>query len=314
MGMEITAKMVKELRDMTGCGMLDSKKALEASNGNIDEAIEYLRKKGLAGAEKKAGRITAEGVSFTKLSSDFKSGVVIEVNSETDFVAKNEKFRDYVNKVAEQALTSGAKDLDSFLNEKWKLDNSKTVKEELSSQISIIGENLTIRRFDKLESPNGLVYDYIHMGGKIGVIVAVESTVVNDEIKEMTKHIAMQVASMKPKYVSDDEIDDEFKNKEREILLEKAKNDPKNAGKPESILEKVVEGGLSKELKEVCLNNQVYIMAEDGKENILSYVDKVAKKNNAKIKILKFYRYETGEGIEKKQEDFAAEVARQMGN
>ena len=173
--MAITAQMVKELRDMTGCGMLDSKKALEATNGNIDEAIEFLRKKGLAGAEKKAGRITAEGVSFTKLSSDFKTGVVVEVNSETDFVAKNEKFRDYVNKVAEQALETSAKDLDSFLNEKWKFDNSKTVKEELSSQISIIGENLTIRRFDKISAPNGLVYDYMHMGGKIGVLVAIES-------------------------------------------------------------------------------------------------------------------------------------------
>ena len=150
--MAITAQMVKELRDMTGCGMLDSKKALEATNGNIDEAIEFLRKKGLAGAEKKAGRITAEGVSFTKLSGDFKTGVVVEVNSETDFVAKNEKFRDYVNKVAEQALETSANDLDSFLNEKWKFDNTKTVKEELSSQISIIGENLTIRRFDKVSA------------------------------------------------------------------------------------------------------------------------------------------------------------------
>lgn len=310
--MTITAQMVKELRDMTGCGMLDSKKALEATNGNIDEAIEFLRKKGLAGAEKKAGRITAEGVSFTKLSNDFKSGVVVEVNSETDFVAKNEKFRDYVNKVAEQALESSANDLDSFLNEKWKFDNSKTVKEELSSQISIIGENLTIRRFGKLSSPNGLIYDYMHMGGKIGVLVAVESSVVNDAIKEMTKHIAMQVASMRPKYVSVDEIDEEFKNKEKEILLEKAKNDPKNAGKPDNIIQKVVEGGLNKELKEVCLNNQVYIMAEDGKESIADYVNKVAKANNANIKVLKFLRYETGEGIEKRQDNFAEEVAKQM--
>ena len=310
--MAITAQMVKELRDMTGCGMLDSKKALEATNGNIDEAIEFLRKKGLAGAEKKAGRITAEGVSFTKLSGDYKTGVVVEVNSETDFVAKNEKFRDYVNKVAEQALETSANDLDSFLNEKWKFDNSKTVKEELSSQISIIGENLTIRRFDKVSAQNGLVYDYMHMGGKIGVLVAVETSVVNDAVKEMTKHIAMQVASMRPKYVSVDEIDEEFKNKEKEILLEKAKNDPKNAGKPDNIIQKVVEGGLNKELKEVCLNNQIYIMAEDGKESVADYVNKVAKANNANIKVLKFLRYETGEGIEKRQDNFAEEVAKQM--
>lgn len=312
--MAITAQMVKELRDMTGCGMLDSKKALEASNGNIDEAIEYLRKKGLAGAEKKAGRITAEGVSFTKLSSDFKTGVVVEVNSETDFVAKNEKFRDYVSNVADQALKSNTNDLETFLNEKWDKDNTKTVKEELSTQISIIGENLTIRRFEKLSSPNGLVYDYVHAGGKIGVLVAIETNVVNDAIKEMTKHIAMQVASMRPKFVTEDEIDEEFKAKEKEILLEKAKNDPKNAGKPDNIIQKVVEGGLNKELKEVCLKNQVYIMAEDGKETVGSYVDRIAKANNANIKLLKFARFETGEGIEKKQESFAEEVAKQMNS
>ena len=312
--MAITANMVKELREMTGCGMLDCKKALESSNGDMDNAIEFLRKKGLAGAQKKAGRITAEGVSLTHISSDFKKGVVVEINSETDFVAKNEKFRSYVNQVAEQALESSNTDLDSFLNEKWKFDTSKTVKDELSSQISVIGENLTIRRFEKLESPNGLVFDYVHAGGKIGVLVSVESNVVNNEIKEMTKHIAMQVASMKPKYVTESEIDEDYKNKEREILLEKAKNDPKNAGKPENILQKVVEGGLNKELKEVCLLNQIYIMAEDGKQTIEQYVADTAKKQNANIKVLKFIRFETGEGLEKRQDDFAAEVAKQMGN
>ena len=312
--MAITANMVKELREMTGCGMLDCKKALESSNGDMDNAIEFLRKKGLAGAQKKAGRITAEGVSLTHISSDFKKGVVVEINSETDFVAKNEKFRLYVNQVAEQALESSNTDLESFLNEKWKFDTSKTVKDELSSQISVIGENLTIRRFEKLESPNGLVFDYVHAGGKIGVLVSVESNVVNNEIKEMTKHIAMQVASMKPKYVTESEIDEDYKNKEREILLEKAKNDPKNAGKPENILQKVVEGGLNKELKEVCLLNQIYIMAEDGKQTIEQYVADTAKKQNANIKVLKFIRFETGEGLEKRQDDFAAEVAKQMGN
>ncbi len=312
--MAITASMVKELREMTGCGMLDCKKALESSNGDMDNAIEYLRKKGLAGAQKKAGRITAEGISLTKLSSDFKTGVVVEVNSETDFVAKNEKFRNYVSQVAEQALESYTGDLEKFLNEKWKFDTSKTLKDELSSQISVIGENLSIRRIEKIESKNGLVFDYMHAGGKIGVLVSVESNVVNDDIKEMTKHLAMQVASMKPKYVSESEIDEDYKNKEREILLEKAKNDPKNAGKPENILQKVVEGGLNKELKEVCLLNQIYIMAEDGKQTIEQYVAEVAKKQNANIKVLKFIRFETGEGIEKKQEDFAAEVAKQMGN
>ena len=312
--MAITANMVKELREMTGCGMMDCKKALESSNGDMDNAIEYLRKKGLAGAQKKAGRITAEGMSFTYLSSDFKSGVVVEVNSETDFVAKNEKFRNYVKQVAEQALEAKDNNLENFLNDKWKFDTSKTVKDELSSQISVIGENLTIRRFEKLESPNGLVFDYIHAGGKIGVLVSVESNVVNDDIKEMVKHLAMQVASMKPKYVTESEIDEDYKNKEREILLEKAKNDPKNAGKPDNILQKVVEGGLNKELKEVCLLNQIYIMAEDGKQTIEQYVADTAKKQNANIKVLKFLRFETGEGLEKRQDDFAAEVAKQIGN
>ena len=312
--MDITASMVKELREMTGCGMLDCKKALQSSNGDMDNAIEFLRKKGLAGAQKKAGRITAEGVSMTCLSSDLKSGVVVEINSETDFVAKNEKFKTYVNQVAEQALESNNTNLEDFLNEKWKFDQSKTVKDELSSQISVIGENLTIRRFEKIESPNGLVFDYIHAGGKIGVLVAIESNVVNDAIKEMTKHIAMQVASMKPKYVNESEIDEDYKNKEREILLEKAKNDPKNEGKSDEILKKVVEGGLNKELKEVCLNNQIYIMAEDGKQTIQGYVADTAKKQNANIKVLKFVRFETGEGIEKRQDDFATEVAKQMGN
>ena len=312
--MAVTAQIVKELRDMTGCGMMDSKKALEETNGDMDAAIEFLRKKGLAGAQKKAGRITAEGLTLTKVSSDYKSAVVVEVNSETDFVAKNEKFRNYVNQVAEQALESNSKDLDSFLNEKWKFDANKSVKEELSSQISIIGENLSIRRFEKIKNDNGMIFDYVHAGGKIGVLVSVDTNVVNDSIKEMIKHIAMQVASMRPKYVDESEIDDNYKNKEREILLEKAKNDPKNAGKPDNILEKVVEGGLNKELKEVCLVNQVYIMAEDGKQTIQQYVDQTAKANNANIKISKFLRFETGEGIERKQEDFAAEVAKQMGN
>ena len=312
--MAITANMVKELREMTGCGMMDCKKALESSNGDMDNAIEYLRKKGLAGAQKKAGRITAEGISYTYIAKDFKKGVVVEVNSETDFVAKNEKFRAYVGQVAEQAIESKSNDLESFLNENWKFDNSKTVKDELSSQISVIGENLTIRRYEKLESPNGLVYDYVHAGGKIGVLVSVESNVVNDDVKEMAKHLAMQVASMKPKYVTESEIDEDYKNKEREILLEKAKNDPKNAGKPDNILQKVVEGGLNKELKEVCILNQIYIMAEDGKQTIEQYVADTAKKQNANIKVLKFIRFETGEGLEKKNEDFAAEVAKQMGN
>lgn len=311
--MAVTAQMVKELREMTGCGMMDSKKALEATNGNMDAAVEFLRKKGLAGAQKKAGRITAEGLSLSKLSNDFKTGAIVEVNSETDFVAKNEKFKNYVLSVLDQVIATNSNDLDTFLSEKWNKDNTKSVKDELSTQISIIGENLSIRRFEKLVNNNGFIYDYIHAAGKIAVLVSVDTNIVNDAIKEMAKHVAMQIASMRPKFICEAEISESYKAKEKEILLEKAKNDPKNADKPENIIVKMVEGGFNKELKEVCLNNQVYIMAEDGKQTIEQYVEKIAKDNNANIKISKFVRFETGEGIEKKQEDFAAEVAKQMG-
>ena len=310
--MAISAQMVKELREMTGAGMLDSKKALEATNGDMEQAVEFLRKKGLAGAEKKAGRITAEGVVMTEISDDKKTAVVVEVNSETDFVSKNEKFRDYVSNVTKQALVSDSKDMESFLSEKWSLDNTKTVKEELSSQISIIGENLTIRRKEKINIANGFIESYIHDKGRIGVLVAVESNVVNDELIKMAHNVAMQVASMRPKFLDDSEISDEFKNKEKEILLEEAKN--QNPDKPENIIKGMVEGRFNKHLKEICLMNQVFIMAEDGKQLVSQYVKNVADKNNANVKIVKYLRFETGEGIEKKQEDFAAEVAKQMGN
>lgn len=310
--MAISAQMVKELREMTGAGMLDSKKALEATNGDMEQAVEFLRKKGLAGAEKKAGRITAEGVVMTEISDDKKTAVVVEVNSETDFVSKNEKFRDYVSNVTKQALVSDSKDMESFLSEKWSLDNTKTVKEELSSQISIIGENLTIRRKEKINIANGFIESYIHDKGRIGVLVAVESNVVNDELIKMAHNVAMQVASMRPKFLDDSEISDEFKNKEKEILLEEAKN--QNPDKPENIIKGMVEGRFNKHLKEICLMNQVFIMAEDGKQLVSQYVKSVADKNNANVKIVKYLRFETGEGIEKKQEDFAAEVAKQMGN
>ena len=262
--MAISAQMVKELREMTGAGMLDSKKALEATNGDMEQAVEFLRKKGLAGAEKKAGRITAEGVVMTEISDDKKTAVVVEVNSETDFVSKNEKFRDYVSNVTKQALVSDSKDMESFLSEKWSLDNTKTVKEELSSQISIIGENLTIRRKEKINITNGFIESYIHDKGRIGVLVAVESNVVNDELIKMAHNVAMQVASMRPKFLDDSEISDEFKNKEKEILLEEAKN--QNPDKPENIIKGMVEGRFNKHLKEICLMNQVFIMAEDGKQ------------------------------------------------
>ncbi len=307
---EITAALVKELREVTGAGMMACKKALAAVEGDMEKAIEHLREQGLAGAEKKAGRIAAEGVSFTKLSSDGKHGVVVEVNAETDFVAKNEKFRTFVEEVATQALDSNAKDIDAFLNEKWALDPSKTVAEQLSAMISVIGENMHIRRFAKLEEENGLVQDYVHSGGRIGVLLDVKSSVVNDAVKEMAKNVAMQIAALNPKYVSRAEVDQEYLKNEKEILLAAAKNEKPNA--PEHVLKGIVEGRLNKELKEVCLVDQVYVRAEDGKQTVGQYVESVAKQAGAEISLVRFVRFETGEGLEKKNEDFAAEVAAQM--
>ena len=296
---EITAALVKELREVTGAGMMACKKALAAVEGDMEKAIEHLREQGLAGAEKKAGRIAAEGVSFTKLSSDGKRGVVVEVNAETDFVAKNEKFRTFVDEVAAQALNSNAKDITAFLAEKWELDPSKTVSEQLSATISVIGENMNIRRFEQLEEPNGLVQDYVHSGGRIGVLLQVKSSVVNDAVKEMAKNVAMQIAALNPKYITRDEVDQDY-----------LKNEKPNA--PEKVLLGIVEGRLNKELKEVCLVDQVYVRAEDGKQTVGQYVESVAKQAGAELSLVRFVRFETGEGLEKKNEDFAAEVAAQI--
>lgn len=307
---EITAALVKELREITGAGMMACKKALTETAGDMDKAVEYLREQGLAGAEKKAGRIAAEGVSFTKISDDGKTGVVVEVNAETDFVAKNEKFQNFVKEVATQALKTSATDIDSFLQEKWDLDPSKTVSEQLSATISVIGENMNIRRFTKITEENGFVQDYIHSGGRIGVLLQVKSTVVNDAIKDMAKNLAMQIAALNPKYITRAEVDQEYLKNEKEILLAAAKNEKPNA--PEKVLLGMVEGRLNKELQEVCLVDQVYVRAEDGKQKVGQYIESVAKAQNAEISLVRFVRYETGEGLEKKNEDFAAEVAAQI--
>ena len=311
--MAISAADVKKLREMTGAGMMDCKKALTATDGDFDKAIEWLREKGLATAQKKAGRIAAEGISKVLVSEDGKRAVAVEVNAETDFVAKNEKFQNYVQQVAEQAMETGAADIDAFLAEPWKFDNSVSVKDALAAQIAVIGENMNIRRFQQVKEENGFVMSYTHMGGKIGVLVDVETDVVNDDIKEMAKNIAMQVAALKPQYVSDAEVSEEYKNHEREILTVQIQNDPKMAGKPEKVIKGAVEGRLNKELKEICLLDQVYVKAEDGKQSVAAYIKEVAKANGANINLKSFVRFETGEGIEKKQEDFAAEVAKQMG-
>ncbi len=307
--MAITAGMVKELREMTGAGMMDCKKALNETNGDMDAAVEYLRKNGQAKAEKKAGRIAAEGLCKVLVKDD-KVAAVVEVNSETDFVAKNEEFQNFVTAVAEQAVASNSTDMDAFLAEAWNLDSSKTVKDALVEKVAVIGENLTIRRFEKVVAENGCVVSYTHGGGRIGVIVEAETDVVNDAVKEGLVNVAMQIAALSPKYVSQDEVSEEYKEHEKAILLEQAKNDPKNAGKPDGIIEKMIIGRLNKELKEVCLLDQAYV--KDGDLTVAKYVAQVAKENGANLSVKRFVRFETGEGIEKKQEDFAAEVAAQM--
>ena len=312
--MAVTAAMVKELREMTGAGMMDCKKALAATDGDMDKAVEFLREKGLAGAEKKAGRIAAEGIVATAMTDDEKKAVVVEVNAETDFVAKNAKFQAYVAQVAAQALTTTAADMDTFMAEKWAADESLTVKEALSSQISIIGENMNIRRFKQVVEENGVVVSYIHAGGRIGVLVDVETDVVNDAVKEMGKNIAMQIAALNPKYTSRDEVSAEFIEHEKSILMAQIQNDPKEASKPEKVIQGMIQGRINKEMKEICLLDQTYVKAEDGKQSVAQYVAQVAKENGANITVKGFVRFETGEGLEKKEENFAEEVAKQMGN
>ncbi len=309
--MAITAAMVKELREMTGAGMMDCKKALAATDGDMDKAVEYLREKGLAGVTKKAGRIAAEGMVVTALSEDEKNAVVVEVNAETDFVAKNEVFRTYAANVAAQALKSNAANIDEFMAETWEKDPSLTVKEALALQISIIGENMNIRRYEKVAVENGFVSSYIHAGGKIGVLVVVEADVINDSVKEMAKNVAMQAAALKPLYTSRDEVDADYIAKEKEILTVAAKNEKPDAN--DKIIEGMVMGRINKELKEICLLDQVYVKAEDGKQSVAKYVESVAKANESNIRIVKFVRFETGEGMAKKEENFAEEVAKQMG-
>ena len=279
--MAITAGMVKELREMTGAGMMDCKKALTETNGDMDAAVEFLRKNGQAKAEKKAGRIAAEGIVKTVVKDD-KVAAIVEVNSETDFVAKNDEFQGFVETVVNQVADTDPADMDTFMAAAWAADPSKTVKDALVEKIAVIGENLNIRRFERVNAENGCVVSYIHGGGRIGVLVVADTDVVNDEIKTCLKNVAMQVAAMSPKYVS----------------------------REDNIIEKMIIGRLNKEMKEICLLDQVYV--QDSDLTVAKYVDKVAKENNANVKVTKFIRFETGEGIEKKQENFAEEVAKQM--
>ncbi|WP_029232119.1 translation elongation factor Ts [Butyrivibrio sp. VCB2006] len=312
--MAITAAQVKELRESTGAGMMECKKALTETNGDMDAAVEYLRKNGIMKAEKKASRIAAEGLTRVALKDD-KTAAVVEVNSETDFVAQNDQFKAFVEAVAQQAVNSDAKDLESFMAEKWNLDESQTVNDALVAITAVISEKLSIRRFEKVVASNGIVVPYTHGGGRISVIVEAETDVVNDEIKDAIKNVAMQVAALNPKFVSSEDISEEYRNHEKEILLAQAMKEneelPEGKRKPQEIIEKMLVGRLNKEFKEICLNEQVYVKAEDGKQSVSQYLAQVGKANSANLKIKRFVRFETGEGIEKKNENFAEEVAKQ---
>ena len=309
--MAITAAMVKELREMTGAGMMDCKKALTEADGNMEKAVEILREKGLAASAKKAGRIASEGMVEIFLSEDNKVGAIVEVNSETDFVAKNQVFRDYVAAVAKQAAESTAADIEAFFEEKWALDEQFTVKEALSQQVAVIGENLNIRRFEKFEKAQaGKLVSYIHGGGRIGVMIELACENEADELVELGKNIAMQVAALNPKFIKESDVPAEFIAKETEILTVQAKNDPKNAKKPDNIIAKMIEGRLKKELKEFCLVEQPYV--KDTDMTVKQYIDSVAKVVGAPIEISRIVRFETGEGMEKKEENFAEEVAKAM--
>ena len=356
--MTITAAMVKELRELTGAGVMACKNALVET--------EVLRKKGEATAVKKSGRIAAEGIVYT-LVEDGKAAIV-EVNSETDFVAKNEKFQTFVGNVAKQIVASDAKNVEELLGEAWILDPAKTVKDELVSQIAVIGENMNIRRFEKLES-EGVISSYIHAGGKIGVLVEADAPA-NDAVTAAIKTIAMQIAAMNPQYISRNDISADELAKMREITIDSALNEPDTLPKPilmnllnkaveskawsdediaiyeekksnlnylfnflskeakaavaeiamndkaeimeNKIFNGLVEGRVSKQLKEVCLLDQTYVMAADGKQTVAKYLDEVSKEVGATVALKKFVRFETGEGLEKKEENFAEEVAAQM--
>ena len=304
--MAFTAKDVAALREKTGCGMMDCKKALTASNGDMDAALDFLREKGLAAAVKKADRIAAEGVAFATVNADATVGVVIEVNAETDFVAKNAEFQSFVKVCAETVMAQNPADVDALLA--CKAEGSElTVDALLKEKILVIGENIKIRRFVRYE---GVCSAYIHAGGTHAVLVNFETTpevAANPAFAAYGHDVAMQIAAANPGYLCESEVPAEVLDKEKEILLAQIANDPKNANKPDAIKEKMVMGRIGKFYKENCLVDQEFV--KDPELTIAKYTDKVAKELGGDIKIVKFVRYEKGEGLEKRVDDFASEVA-----
>ena len=299
--MAFTAADVKNLREMTGVGMMDCKKALVEADGNIDKAVEWLREKGLAAAQKKAGRIAAEGVAYAAVIDGI--GVIVEVNAESDFVAKNEIFNEYVKGVAAVVAKENPADLDALYAAPF--GNGHTVLEEQNDKVLVIGENIKVRRFARYET--GLSVPYVHMGGRIAVLVNMEAPEA-PAVVELGKDIAMQIAALNPTFKDKSDVDAEFIAKEKEIRLAQAKEDPKNAKKPDAIIEKIIEGGLAKYFKEICLMQQPFV--KDDKVSVEQHIAAVAKEVGADVKLVGYTRFEKGEGIEKRQDDLAEEVAK----
>ena len=302
----ITAAMVKELRERTGAGMMDCKKALGETNGDMDKAIEVLREKGLAAAAKKAGRIAAEGIVTTYISEDMKIGAVVEVNCETDFVAANDEFKELASNVAKMAANTSATTVEELLAEKYIGDETKNLQEAVTALIAKLGENMSVRRFEKFVADNGIIQGYIHGNGKIGVLVQLACDKYDDVLKTIAKDLAMQVAAANPLFLNKDGVDNESLEKEKEIYRVQALNE----GKPENIVDKMVMGRINKYYKEVCLVEQVWV--KNGDYTISKYLQEEGKKLGATIEAVKFARFERGEGIEKKEENFAEEVQKQM--
>lgn len=302
----ITAQMVKDLRERTGAGMMDCKKALSETNGDPEKAIEYLREKGLAAAAKKAGRVAAEGLVMAYISDDKKVGSLVEVNCETDFVAANEDFVKLVSNVAKQASTSNSNTIEEFVNEQYIEDGSIKVQDAVTALIAKLGENMNVRRFSNYSVENGVIESYIHGGGRIGVLVKLNCEKQDEVLNTVAKDIAMQVAASNPLFLSREFVDADTIEKEKEIYRVQALNE----GKPEKIVEKMVEGRVQKYYKEVCLVDQVWV--KDSELTIAKYLQQKSKEIGSTISIGGFVRFERGEGIEKKEENFADEVAKQM--
>ena len=304
--MAFTAKDVKELREKTGCGMMDCKKALTEADGNMDKAVEILREKGLAASQKKAGRIAAEGMAYAAVVDGV--GVVVEVNAETDFVGKNEKFVDFVKGVAAVVAKEKPADLDDLMAKPY--GNGRTVQEEQQEMVLVIGENIKVRRFAFFTE--GVSVPYNHAGGKIGVLVNLEvSAGLEDKVTEVGKDMAMQIAALNPRFLDKSQVDQATLDEEKKILLVQMENDPKMGSKPEKVREGIVTGKLGKFYKENCLLQQEFV--KDSSVSVEQYMANAAKALGGTITLKNAVRFEKGEGIEKKQENFAEEIAKQLG-